>query len=47
MRPDRLFVRFGYKFFEDPNNPDPSQIIPEECERPKRPRKRKAAAPSL
>jgi hypothetical protein len=35
--------RFEYQFFEDPNNPDPGQIVPAECQRPKRQR-RKAAA---
>ena len=25
-------------FFEDPAHPDPGQIVPAECERPKRPR---------
>jgi hypothetical protein len=38
---------FHFKFFEDPNNPDPGQLIPEECERPKPTRKNKVAAPSL
>lgn len=38
---------FHFKFFEDPNNPDPGQIIPEECERPKRPRRKKVAEPSI
>jgi hypothetical protein len=32
---------------EDPNNPDPGQIIPEECERPKRPRSKKVVGPSI
>jgi hypothetical protein len=32
------------EYYDDPNNPDPGQIVPEECERPKPKRKKKVAA---
>ena len=36
--------RFDYDFFEDPAHPDPGQIVPAECERPKKVRKHVKAA---
>jgi hypothetical protein len=38
-------VRLEGPFNEDRNNPDPGQMIPEECERPKPIRKKDAAVP--
>jgi hypothetical protein len=38
-------VRLEGPFDEDSNNPDPGQIIPADCERPKPIRRKKPAAP--
>ena len=32
--------RFEYRFFEDPVKPEPGQIVPPECERPRKPARR-------